>query len=77
MVATMNHEIRNPLCIANGFLRKAMNNTTDSQIKGELEKVNGALMRINEIVKKIDAITDGKIEYASYAESTKMLNLKN
>lgn len=67
MVATLNHEINNPLAIALGWLETG--EAVDKQ------KVRAALKRIDEIVKKITEISKSKPEYETYVGKSKMLKI--
>ncbi|OUR96618.1 hypothetical protein A9Q84_09745 [Halobacteriovorax marinus] len=73
MIVTYNHEINNPLTIAMGMLRRCM-------MKGEmdgLEKVDVALNRIADIVKKIDKISEQTtVQKDSYTKDSQMIKLK-
>lgn len=71
MIATYNHEINNPLSIALGF-------ATSAKLKDEesIKKLNEALWRIADIVKKIESVTEKKqVEYESYVHNVKMIKL--
>jgi len=73
MIVTYNHEINNPLTIAMGMLRRCMNR---GELDG-LEKVEHALERIADIVKKIDKVSLGtSVQKDNYTENQKMIKLK-
>lgn len=73
MIVTYNHEINNPLTIAMGMLRKCM---MKKEFEG-LEKVDHALNRIAEIVKKIDKVSqETSVQTDKYTEGQKMIKLK-
>lgn len=72
MVTTYNHEINNPLSVAIGNLNrmKKKNNFED------FDEAMAALIRIRDIVKKIQRITEKNIEFTDYASKTKMIKIK-
>ncbi len=70
MIATYNHEINNPLTIAIGCL-----NDQDVKSNSKYEKLENALWRISEVVKKIQEITAKKVSYKEYAGKTKMVKI--
>lgn len=73
MIVTYNHEINNPLTIAMGMLRKCM---LKKELDG-LEKVDIALHRIADIVKKIDKISqETSVQTDKYTDGQKMIKLK-
>ena len=73
MIVTYNHEINNPLTIAMGMLRKCM---MKDEMEG-LDKVEHALNRIAEIVKKIDRVSqESSLQTDKYTEGQKMIKLK-
>lgn len=73
MITTYNHEINNPLTIALCSLRQAMKQSGRTK---DCERIETALLRIAEIVKKIDAVAVGdNIDYASYADMSKMVKI--
>jgi DNA-binding response OmpR family regulator len=73
MIVTYNHEINNPLTIAMGMLRKCM---IKEELDG-LEKVEHALNRIAEIVKKIDKVSqESSVQTDRYTEGQSMIKLK-
>ena len=73
MVTTFNHELNNPLAIAMGYLSKDFKFLKESDI----EKVNEAILRISEIVNKIDELTEtkNKITHKHYASGVNMIDL--
>lgn len=73
MIVTYNHEINNPLTIAIGYIQKCeLTGNLD-----DLEKVNDALERIADIVRKIEKVsTQSSVVRESYADNLKMLKLK-
>lgn len=72
MVTTYNHEINNPLSIALGCL-----NTPDVKTNANYIKLETALLRIADIVKKIRLVTEKKeLEYLEYTEANKMVKVK-
>lgn len=73
MVATYNHEINNPLCIALGSVEIGIRNQDIKYYK----KARDALLRINEIVKKIKTITASDIEMTDYSSQSKMVKLSD
>lgn len=72
MVTTYNHEIRNPLAIATGMLGKSCEALTPEKH----EKVKDSLLRIGEIIKKIDYLTSTGISFDSYIGETEMVKLE-
>lgn len=73
MVATFNHEINNPLTIALGSLRRDFEKIDQRRVEIAVE----ALVRIADIVKKIERVTkEGEVEEDTYVEDTKMIKLK-
>jgi DNA-binding response OmpR family regulator len=72
MITTYNHEINNPLTIALLNLRKDFSKLDQKSVYRSIE----ALMRIANIVKKIDGLTGGTVETTEYAENSKMIDLK-
>jgi PleD family two-component response regulator len=73
MVATFNHEINNPLTIALGSLRRDFSKIDERRVQIAVE----ALVRIADIVKKIERITkEGEVEEDTYVQDTKMIKLK-
>lgn len=73
MVATFNHEINNPLTIALGSLRRDFSKIDERRVQIAVE----ALVRIADIVKKIERITkEGEVEEDVYVQDTKMIKLK-
>jgi DNA-binding response OmpR family regulator len=71
MVATLNHEINNPLAIAIGNLSIAQQKMDITRI----DKAMSALNRITEIVKKIENISDGNIEETDYSGNISMYKI--
>jgi len=72
LIVTYNHEINNPLTIALGCLDEVHNQNAEAQ-----ERLKSALLRIADIIKKIDSISaQKKLEYANYVGTQKMLKLK-
>lgn len=73
MVATFNHEINNPLTIALGSLRRDFSKIDERRVEIAVD----ALVRIADIVKKIERVTkDGNVEEETYVENTNMIKLK-
>lgn len=72
MVASYNHEIRNPLAIALGYL----NGKREKLDEKRIAKIIKALDRIQEIVQKLDQISQGEVEFDDYAEGEAMLKMK-
>ncbi len=73
MIATYNHEINNPLSIAIGSIKSIQENPTEVTFK----RLNDALWRIADIVKKIDGVTkNNSIQYENYSEKTKLIKIK-
>lgn len=72
LIVAFNHEINNPLAIALGNLSLGMaSNNMAAYKKAEL-----AMLRISELVKKINHLTSGKeIELTVYARDTMMVKL--
>lgn len=69
MIATYNHEINNPLAVALSETKK--------QPQPNLERIEKALWRISDIVKRIDrVVTSGKVEYSPYSEDSKMVKIR-
>lgn len=74
VITTYNHDINNPLALALGRLSFLKKETSDIK---NIEKIEVALLRIRDIVKKIAQLKiPKKIEYETYAESTFIINLK-
>lgn len=74
IVTTYNHEINNPLTIANGFLAKL---ESDRNNDIALKKVQDALDRIADTVRKIKDVTEkGEAIYETYVGTSKMLKIK-
>lgn len=75
MVATYNHEINNPLVIAFGALKATRINSKDFDILS-LDKVDAALQRIAEIVRKIEEVGENKkVSLDTYTGSVKMVKV--
>ncbi|MEC7277996.1 MAG: response regulator [Bdellovibrionota bacterium] len=73
MVATFNHEINNPLTIALGSLKRDYSKIDEKRIKIAVE----ALVRIADIVKKIESVTkNGEVEEDIYVSNTKMIKIR-
>lgn len=72
MVTTLNHEINNPLAIAIGNLSICKHKPDVVRI----DKALKALDRITQIVKKIENITETKMEEIEYSDSTNMYKIK-
>lgn len=72
MVTTLNHEINNPLAIAIGNLTISKEKIDHIRI----EKALKALERITQIVKKIEAISQGDMEEVAYSTNVNMYKLK-
>lgn len=73
LIITYNHEINNPLTVAHGMLSRAI----IKQDLSYLAKVEGALDRIAEIVKKISSLQEKKeITKVEYTKGQKMIKLK-
>lgn len=72
MVTTLNHEINNPLAIAIGNLNICKHKPDTARI----EKALKALDRITHIVKKIENITETKMEEVEYSDDTNMYKIK-
>lgn len=73
MITTYNHEINNPLAVALGSLR--LNN--GKMDVSSVERLERALWKIADIVKRISAIRDeGLIGYEDYTELSKMVKIK-
>lgn len=68
MVITYNHEINNPLAIALGHL-SLLKKKDNSE---SLERIQAALLRISEIVKKIDKFKHTQAEAVEYVETSRM-----
>lgn len=74
MIATYNHEINNPLAIALGSLKILLDKHRGD---GEFSRLEQALWRIADVVKKIDGIImKGDLQYGEYTKTSKMLKLK-
>ena len=72
VITTYNHEINNPLSIAIGCINSADLNNTETK-----KKLNDALWRVADIVKKIKSVSEkNKIEYQDYSSAAKMLKVK-
>lgn len=73
MISTYNHEINNPLAIAIGALGPFKKKYPQEPV---VEKIEKALWRISEIIKKTNEIIQkGKVNYAHYAKDAKMVSL--
>jgi DNA-binding response OmpR family regulator len=73
MIVTYNHEINNPLTIALGMLRK-VRKENDSEYA---QKAMDALMRVADIVHKIDALAnESEVRREEYASNDDMISLK-
>lgn len=73
LIITYNHEINNPLTVAHGMLSRAIMKEDFSY----LTKVEDALDRISEIVKKISELQEKtEITKVEYAPGQKMIKLK-
>jgi len=73
MIVTYNHEINNPLTIALGLLGRVKTEENTATV----EKINDALFRVVDIVKKIQQISnDTKIKHTEYTSEDKMIKLK-
>lgn len=73
MIVTYNHEINNPLTIALGLLGRVKSDENAENV----EKINNALFRIVDIVKKIQQISnDANLKQTNYTSKEKMINLK-
>lgn len=71
MIATMNHEINNPLTVAFGYLWKLK-----KEVKPEyIAQMEDSLNRVVQIVKKIEQLTKGKREMDQYADAEKIFKL--
>jgi DNA-binding response OmpR family regulator len=71
MVGTYNHEIRNPLTIAFGYLDKFK----DCEDQKSFEKLKNALNRITDITNKIGDLSQNDIEYENYGDESKIIKL--
>lgn len=72
MIVTYNHEINNPLTVAMGTLQLAMKDPTEERMM----TIKGSLMRITEIVRKIETVTEnGEIKQEDYTDGKKMVSL--
>lgn len=77
MVVTYNHEFNNPLAIAKMHLGRAKNTeSTAAEVNASLEKIDVALTRISDLVKKIDGIATKQIEYSDYGFGIEMVKIK-
>lgn len=63
MFSTLNHEINNPLTIALGNISFPFEKLTEEKIK----KAKDALIRISELVKKMDQYKKGELEEENYS----------
>lgn len=72
MVSTYNHEINNPLAIALGCLGSPSWNKSETSVK----KLEDALWRIADIVKKIAKVTEKEIQYQDYTKSQQVLKVR-
>ena len=73
MVATFNHEINNPLTIALGSLKRDFSKIDEKRVKIAVD----ALLRIADIVKKIENVTkNGEVEEDIYVSNTKMIKIR-
>lgn len=70
LIVTYNHEINTSLAVIGMDLKKASKNGV------ELESAQEAVTKIATILKNIEKVASGKVEYAEYAGTHKMLDLK-
>lgn len=74
MITTYNHEINNPLAVAIGTVDSFVEK---SGMTDEAERLRRALLRISDIVKKIDAASARDVvDYERYAQDGKMVRIK-
>ena len=69
MIITYNHEINNPLAIARGAIKRYQTNKEDKFIDMAFD----ALMRIEDIVIKIQEISQKDVEYEDYLSSKSLM----
>jgi PleD family two-component response regulator len=55
LVATINHELNNAICISTQFARRLTKTANDVQLK-DLEKIIGANKRVTDVVKKLNEL---------------------
>ena len=73
LVASYNHEINNPLTVVLGHLNLIKENIDPNRF----EKIEEALLRIQEVVGSLRAIGDKfSLEYENYTQTSQMLKLK-
>lgn len=72
MVATLNHEINNPLAIAVGNLSLPFDKLSQEKV----DKALSALDRVAKITKKIDKISKGDMQEESYSENVNIFKLE-
>ena len=74
MIATYNHEINNPLSIAIGTLEAG--NIKSLIPEKEYTRLEKSLVRIKDIVKKIDKVSDdNSLSFEDYTRSSKMIKV--
>lgn len=73
MVVTYNHEINNPLSVAL-LLAEKLEGVSSMQVSAT--KLKQQLIRIGEIVKQIEWVTQQTVEFDSYAAGVSMVKLK-
>jgi len=73
MMVTYNHEINNPLMIAMGNIKEEMSEMNEKRLKA----ARRSLVRISEIIRKINRITEEKmkLDVDDYSPTTKMIKL--
>lgn len=58
LVATMNHEVNNAMCIASSMTLKVVRSTTDDQSMSYLQRVQAAHERIMNVMKKLNKLEE-------------------
>jgi len=77
VVASVNHEINNPLCailLNSQLLREEITNSGEGEVSHRLDKIENNVERIQNITKKIQELRD--TEMTEYVSGDKMLNLE-
>lgn len=70
MVATYNHEIRNPLSIAMSYAANTSKDSSENQ-----QKLMSVLKRIESVVRGIEDLTKNTIELKNYSSTSKVIKI--
>lgn len=75
VITTYHHEIRNPLTIAiTGISRLRKTKTPEKQAE-KMDKIERALWRVNDVLKKIAQLTESELSSENYDQQSKILKL--